>query len=507
MNRSRDRLRAAGMALTCLTLVLATSCAPPLGRPSKSVLRVAETTAPTTLDPQGSGIFNDRFAWQLSYQCLLTTTADGSVRPELATRYRKSADGLHYTFSLRPGVRFHNGEPLTSSDVVYTFDRLRHSPDGIDDQMFPTLADTVAVDDHTVRFDLRKPDAGFTNNMANPLVWGCAILSKRAGESENLAANMVGTGPWAQKSYRANSELDLDRFDGYWGERTKTPRLTVLYVPNPSTQVSNLQAGQVDLIFPDASGVDSLRGDGRVAVERAPTDSTIFMQINNMTKPFDDIRVRTALALALDRDRLARQAYRGATRPSGYLPPSAEWAPKPGQLPHSAPDIRKARQLLAEAGYPNGFATSLMYISGYDVGTDDLVAAIQSQLAEVGIRARLDPLERGAWGDRLSAADYALSWNAQSYYSNPYQYVQPAEGRQGPVPRALRQELDTAMHATSDAEYRRALVAVEKEEARTVYPTLTLLATDMFVAYDKSLTGVSVPPSQSRTFLAQVRHG
>ncbi|MCW2751870.1 MAG: transporter substrate-binding protein, partial [Aeromicrobium sp.] len=190
-----------------------------------------------------------------------------------------------------------------------------------------------------------------------------------------------------------------------------------------------------------------------------------------------------------------------------YIPPGTSWAPKPADVPNSTQDIAKAKQLLTEAGHPNGFSTSLMYISGYDAGTDDLVAAMQDQLAAVGIKVKLEPLEGAAWGDKLVSAKYALSWNAQSYYSNPFQYVQPAEGRQGPVPAAMQKLLDAALQAGDQTAYQKALIAIENEEAGQVYPTITLLATDMFVAYDKDMTGVDVPPSQSRTFLTRVKHG
>jgi ABC-type transport system substrate-binding protein len=498
-------LRAAVVA--CTTAVVAAGCSQPRSSTADAGVTVAETTAPTTLDPQGSAFFADRFAWQLAYECLLTTTADGKVEPALASGYERSKDGLTYTFHLKPNVKFHNGEALTADDVVYTFTRLKKSPDGIDKAMFPTLEETVALSATTVEFRLKSPDAGFVNNMANPLVWGCAVMNKKAATSSKAAVSMVGTGPWKQESYRANSELKLTRFDDYWGAKAKSGRLNILYVPNVSTQVSDLEADKVDLIFPDVAGAKALSGSDKLTVDKAATDSTIFLQVNNLTKPFDDQRVRQALALALDRDSLAQQAYGGAAQASLYIPPGTSWAPKPVDLPNSTQDVEKAKRLLSEAGYPNGFSTSLMYISGYDSGTNDLVAAMQDQLAKVGIKVQLEPLEGGAWGAKLTSAKYALSWNAQSYYSNPFQYVQPAEGRQGPVPSSLQKLLDAVLKAESQEAYQQALIAIEKAEAEVVYPTITLLATDMFVAYKKGMHGVRVPPSQSRTFLSQVGHG
>ncbi|GAA1777176.1 ABC transporter substrate-binding protein [Leucobacter iarius] len=465
-------------------------------------ITVAETTAPTSLDPQRSSMFADRFAWQLSYECLMQTTADGEVVPGLATGYEKSADGLSYTFALRDGVTFSNGDTLDADDVVYTFERLTTSPERIDKELFPTYKGVEKVDASHVKFSLSSPDAGFVNNMANPLVWGCAILSKSA-EKENLATKMVGTGPWTQSAYEPETSLQLQRNDSYWGDKAKSAKLSVLYMPNMGTQVSNLKAGKVDIIFPDQGAAKGLTGD-KVEVKQVHTDSTIFLQINDTKAPFDNPKVRQALALAFDRKALADQAYGGAASPSAYLPPSLAWAPKVDQVPNYQPDPAKAKQLLAEAGFPGGVKTKLMYISGYDHGTNDLLATMQSQLAAAGITVELEPLEGGTWGDRLTALDYGLSWNAQSYYPNPYQYIAPAPGRQGPVPAELQSLLDSALKAGSQEEYQKALVAVENKEASIVYPTLTLLATDMFVANTAGLKGIDVPSSQSRTFLAGV---
>ncbi|MFE5858655.1 ABC transporter substrate-binding protein [Streptomyces sp. NPDC056500] len=501
--------RSAAALAACATAAVAAGCSPPpSGGSSSKGITVAETAAPSTLDPQGSALYADRFAWQLSYQCLMTTTPEGKIEPELATGYKRSPDGLTYTFDLRKDVKFQNGEKLTSADVAYTFDRLKKSPDGIAKELFPTFDKAVASGDSAVVFHLTRPDAGFVSNMANPLVWGCAVMSKKAATSDNMATRMVGTGPWKQDSYRPNSELKLKRFADYWGEKTKSGQLKVVYVPGASTQVNNLQAGAVDLIFTAASSGKSLAGSDKVEVKNVPTDSTIFLQVNNLTKPLDNVKVRQALALALDRSALAEQAYSGGgARPSVYIPESNTWAPKPAEVPNSTPDLAKAKQLLKEAGFPKGFSTSLMYIAAYDPGTNDLMAAVQAQLAKVGIKIKLEPLEGGSWGDRLVKAKYALSWNAQSYYSNPYQYVAPAEGRQGPVPPELKKLLDDALRAADPTAYEKALVAVQQWEAENVYPTVTLLATNLLVAHQKGLTGVDLPASQSRAFLARVSRG
>ncbi|MDQ4214541.1 ABC transporter substrate-binding protein [Microbacterium capsulatum] len=465
-------------------------------------LTVAETTAPSSLDPQASSLFADRFAWQLSYECLMTTTADGQLKPSLATGYQKSSDGLTYTFTLRDGVKFSNGSTFTADDVVYTFTRITSSPNRIDKELFSTFTSVEKVDAKTVKFHLSSPDAGFVNNMGNPLVWGCAIMSKDAAK-ENLATKMVGTGPWSQTDYQPETSLTFTRNADYWGDKAKAAKLTVLYMPTMGTQVSNLKAKKVDIIFPDQGSAKDLKSAG-FTVDQVHTDSTIFLQINNTKAPFDNPKVAQAMALAFDRKALADQAYGGAARPSAYLPPSLAWAPKLSDVPNHTQDVAKAKQLLADAGYPNGLDISLLYINGYDPGTNDLMAVMQAQLAKAGFKVQLEPLEAATWSARRKALNYQLSWNAQSYYSNPYQYVAPVAGRQGPVPDSLQKLINAAFAAGSETDYQKALSKVEMQEATLIYPTITLLAKDMFVAHASSLQGVKVPSSQSRTFLSQV---
>lgn len=495
---------AALVASAAVGLAMLTACSPPAaGGGGADGITVAETTAPSTLDPQRSGLFADRFAWQLSYECLMSTKADGTVEPALATGYELSEDRKEYTFTLREGVKFHNDDTLDADDVVYSFERLAESPERFDQELFPTLSHAEKVDDQTVKFVLDSPDAGFVNNMGSPLVWGCSIMSA-ASKDDNLATQMIGTGPWKQTAYEPETNLSFERNADYWGEPTKSDSLNVLYMPNMGTQVSNLKAGNVDIMFPDQGSVKSIEAEG-FAVENVHTDSTIFLQINNTKAPFDDPKVLQAMALAFDRQELADQAYGGAAQPSGYLPPSLAWAPKVEDLPNYTQNVDQARQLLIDAGHPDGLDLNLVYINGYDPGTNDLLAVMQKQLNDVGFKVELEPLEAAAWSEyRGDLSKYELSWNAQSYYANPYQYVAPVPGRQGDVPASLQSLIDAAWNADSETAYQEALSAVAVHEAELVYPTLTLLAKDMFVAHKSEITGVDVPSSQSRTFLSQV---
>lgn len=471
-----------------------------------STLVYAETIPPATLDPQASNLAADRLTWSLSYQCLLATSNTGKLEPQLATSYSVSHNGLVYTFKLRHGVYFQNGEPFTSADVVYTFRRLFTVGDPSSREIFPTYKSVSAVNPYTVQFTLSAPTFGFVNANADPDLDGCSILSKTAGEAGGLATKMVGTGPWEQVSYQPDSYIKMTRYNQYWGPKTKTANLEVLYVPESTSQITDLQAGTADIIEPSSAGVASLKGAHDITVQTAPSDVSVFLEINETKAPFNNVDVRRAVAVALNRTALANIAYAGSAVPSGYIPPNYGWSTPVKDLPYSQYNPGEAKHLLAIAGYSHGLPITLSYITDYEFGTNSLVAQMQSELNAVGFVATLVPMETAAWLDVTNQKqDYQLNWNEQSYYSDPYFYVNvPARRIPPPVLPAVHVLQMKALAATSLDAYQTDLNAIQKEEATLVYPTITLLAEKAYVAYRTDVSGVAIPPSGSLAFLANV---
>lgn len=500
----------ASVALVATACSATTTKSPPTSSgASASTLVVAETTAPSTLDPQASGLLADRYTWDLAYQCLMTTSPSGAIEPQLATSYSVSSNGLVYTFRLRHNVYFQNGDLLTSADVVYTFQRLFSKGSPTLREVFPTYQSVRAVNKYTVAFTLSSPAAGFALAMASPIDFGCAIISKQAAQAGGLAAKMVGTGPWTQVSYEPDVQIILTRNTHYWGAKTKAARLDVQWVPEGTTQVTDLEAGRVDLILPSKSGADSLAGAANITVKAVPSDTTIFLMLNANAAPFNNVDARRAVAVALNRSALAKIAYAGGAVPSGYIPPSYAWGTPISKLPYSQFNPTEAKQLLSEAGYPHGLTTTIKYIDNYEPDTNALLAQMQSELAAVGIRAQLVPLQVAAWiAQTNTAADFQLSWNEQGYYSDPYLYVAVSSYRIGPgkgeVPAVLQSLITKALDSRTIPSYEENLNAVASYEASQVYPQITLLAEKAYVAYRSDLRGVSVDASGSTDFLANV---
>jgi ABC-type transport system substrate-binding protein len=298
----------------------------------------------------------------------------------------------------------------------------------------------------------------------------------------------------------------LKRFQKYWGPKTSTSSLHVLYIPTSSTQVTDLQTGKVDMIFPTSTGASSLKGNSGVVLKKVPSAVSVLLDSNSIQGPTKSLDVRRAIALAINRKQLASVAYQGLAVPSGYVVPTYSWAAPLSSLPYWSQNISEAKKLMAKGGYPHGFSTSLIYIPGYDQGTNAVVQLLAQQLSAIGITLKLVPLQAAAWV-QADNTDYnfTLSWNEQSYYSDPLQYVAIEGYIKAPIPAPLKKMFTIAADASSTTQYEAEINAIQKEEANLVYPTTTLLAEDAYVAYSKNVSNVNIGLSMSRSFLAAVK--
>jgi peptide/nickel transport system substrate-binding protein len=484
-----------------LALLLGVLGAEAQNDPSR-VINVAETIPPSNLDPQQSTIGADWQAWQLGYQCLLTTDASGAIQPQLAESYTVSDDNKTYDFKLRPNVFFHNGDALSADDVIYSFARLKEKGVPLLQGRFYPSLQSVTADGDTVRFTLGGPDPSFIRNMASPGVAGCAILDRNVPE-ESLAQKMVGTGPYYQTGYVPNQELNVRVFDRYWGEKPKNAGVRVLYIPDGFSQLANLRSGKVDLFFPAAALLKPLESDKSVVLESTVTDYIDMITINTSHAPFDDVRVRRAIALAIDRQAIANTVYSGAAVPTSYLPPRWPWVAKVGEAPYSKQDIAQAKALLAEAGHPDGFDAHFMYIASRQEQAAS-AAVIQSQLAAIGIKITLDAEQQAVWSEKLNKPDYDLSFNSYFGFANPYEFLRVRTTRTGPIPQSLA-DLTSQLPATSsEQDFQNLVLKIAEEEGNLVYPNIPTVALKGYVAHVPALGNVVAPADSTRHFLTAV---
>ncbi|HEY5208187.1 MAG TPA: ABC transporter substrate-binding protein [Stellaceae bacterium] len=315
---------------------------------------------------------------------LIGLAPDGSFVPSLAT-WTVSPDSKMVEFKLREGVRFHSGDPLTARDIVFSHQRQMMYDENYKRRM--RLIDKVeAVDDRTVRFFFKQPDAIFLKSRG-PMVLSQAYHD-RVGEEE-FTKHPNGTGPYRFVSYRPAESLDMAAFDGYWGGAPSIKKARFVFVKDDETRVAKLRAGEVDIIMSTPfSAVDELRAAGfhTASVAVHPTVSLFFDTLNKKA-PWGDVRVREALAHAVDADAIVSGLFHGIPKRFPALAPGeVGYAP---DLPFYKYDPALAKKLLAEAGRGGGFSMPLYYMTSSYYGLRETAEAVSLYFKAVGVEAQV----------------------------------------------------------------------------------------------------------------------
>jgi peptide/nickel transport system substrate-binding protein len=340
-------------------------------------------SSPTNLDPRvGTDAFSERI-YELIFDALLTRGNDLSVQPGLAERW-ETPDPLTYVFHLHPGVRFHDGRQLTSRDVKWTFDSLLQGQIPSSKASTYRFVDHIeAPDDLTVVFHLKEPFA--------PLLWNLsegAIGIVPYGSGAEITRKPIGTGPFRFVNAELDREVILERNPDYWGDKPHLARVRFMVVPDENTIALELRKGSADAamnaVNPDI--VLTLQHDPRLNILRAPGTVLAYLAFNTRDPILRDVRVRQAIAYAINRQPIVDYLLRGFAQPAASVLPAQSWA-YDSQVPTYAHDPAKARQLLDAAGYPatNGVRFHLTMKTSNQEGTRLLVAVLQQQLRDVGI--------------------------------------------------------------------------------------------------------------------------
>ncbi len=314
------------------------------------------------------------------------------MQPALAKRWEISADGLTYTFHLREGIRFHDGSTMDSGDVVFSLKRATAADStNAQKRLFEPIAEVSTPDPTTVLITLTQPNGLFLWNMG----WGDAVIVA----PESAAANKtqpVGTGPFRFERWVKGDSVRLVRFDGYWGAKPAMERVTFRVIPDPSAQVAAMLASDID-VFPNLGAPESLKrfeDDSRFDVFVGTTEGETILVMNQRRALFQDVRVRRAIAHAIDRRAVINGAMFGYGTPIGSLfaPHSKAYVDLTGINSY---DQEKARKLLREAGHGNGLDLVMkLPPPSYARSGGEIIAA---QLAQVGIRAEIVPVEWAQW--------------------------------------------------------------------------------------------------------------
>ena len=361
-------------------------------------LVVAQGTDAVSLDPHDVTDSPSATVTSHIYETLYELTPEGDIVPNLATGHTVSADGLVWDFTLREDVVFHDGTPLTAEIVKGSMDRFLDPENAFAFVFLLARVESIeAVDTYTVRFNLETTFAPFLAHLTHSTT---AIILPAAVEQfgEDFGENPVGTGPFRLANWDRGSRIDLERFDDYWGEMPGIERLAFLAVPEDTTRMALVEAGEADVaVRVPPADVPRLNAAPGVTVENVSSLRTIYIYFNHTMEPFTDRTVRQAINYAVNKEEIAEFIFGGAVRPSdAAISPGIFGYTPVGKYEY---DPERARSLLAEAGFPDGFSTTLYCPTGRYLRDIQTCEAVQSQLADVGVNATIETLEWSAYLD------------------------------------------------------------------------------------------------------------
>ncbi|QAX31207.1 ABC transporter substrate-binding protein [Leisingera sp. NJS204] len=425
---------------------------------AKDSVTIGLQLEPPHLDPTSAAAQAiDSVVYSNIFEGLTRFMGDGSVVPGLAENWEISEDGTVYTFRLRAGVTFHDGSAMDAEDVKFSLDRAR-AEDSTNAQkaLFEGIVSVDAVNPQTVKVTLDAPNGSFLFNLA----WGDAVIV--APESiEDIKTSPVGTGAYTFQEWVQGDRISLARNPEYWGEQPALASATFKFISDPTAAFAAMMAEDIDAFdnFPAPENLPQFEADPRFQVLVGSTEGETILSTNNKQPPFDDARVRQAVAYAIDRQSIIDGAMFGYGTPIGthFAPHNPAYKDLTGT---SSFDPEKAKALLAEAGLPDGFETTLhLPPPSYARRGGEIVAA---QLAQVGIKAEIINVEWAQWLESVfRGKSFGLTIISHTepmdigIYARPEYYFQ--------YDSKPFQELMAKLNATTDPDARTALLQEAQE--------------------------------------------
>ena len=344
------------------------------------------TTEVDNFDPFTSTTADAKSIYFNIYEGLVKLQTDGTYAGAVASDYEISDDGKTYTFTLRDGVKFHNGSEVTAEDVLYSIQL------AIDSQItgYDNVDTFEASDDKTIVIQLKEANADFLAQATQ------AIIPNGSDDNGEMATAPVGTGPFALTEYTVQDHVTLTRFEDYWGTQPHLDEVTVRFGMDASQEQINFQSGAIDGFMADAAVAQQV-SDSSANKYESNSNAVQALYLNNAAEPFDDVTVRRALCYAVDpQDIIDTVNYGyGTIIGTAMIPGLSAYYDESLTNAYSYDD-EKAKELLAEAGYPDGFTFTITVPSVYKVHVDTAQVLV-NQLAEVGITAQINQVDWATW--------------------------------------------------------------------------------------------------------------
>jgi peptide/nickel transport system substrate-binding protein len=455
---------------------------------AKTTLNLGMSVEPAGLDPTiAAPVAIGQVTWQNVFEGLVTIDESGKIQPQLAKSWEISPDGLTYTFKLQSGVKFHDGEAFDSAAAKFALDRAR-GKDSVNPQkrFFASIASIDTPDPQTLVLHLSAP----TGSLIYWLGWPASVMVGPASAADDRT-KPIGTGPFKFASWAKGDKVELEKNADYWNRSVsvKLDKVTFRFINEPQAQTAALKSGDIDA-FPEFAApelMSSFDGDAKLVTRIGNTELKVVAGMNNARKPFDDKRVRQALMMAIDRKTVIDGAWSGLGTPIGshYTPNDPGYQDMTSVLPY---DPEKAKALLAEAGYPNGFSFTIK--SPQMAYAPRSAQVMQAMLAEIGVTMNIEPTEFPAkWvQDIMKDRDYEMTIVAHAepldidiYSRDPYyfNYKNPAFN-----------ELMKKVQETADPAEQGAIYGQAQKILADDVPALYLFVMPKLGVWDKKLKGL-----------------
>ena len=401
------------LGATALATVLA-------GAAAAQTLTAGLAAAPSSMDPHFATTGQNQQLAAVLYDRLVHIDADGNFAPGLATSWDVSEDRLTWTFTLREGVSFHDGSAFTAADAVFTFARIPEVPNSPAPftQRLAAIESAEAVDDHTLVVRTARPAPNLLTDLST-----IYIVSQTVGDAESADFDRGtvahGTGPYRQVSYTPGERLVVARNDAYWGDVPDFEEVTIRFLDNAASRVASLQAGEVQFI--DAvppNDLDRLRELAGIEVVAAPSARMVYMGLDQLEdttiqidpsvgNPFLDRRVREALSLGINREAIIDRIQFNSGAPANQFAPAGIFGHNP-DIPAPVYDPERARALLAEAGYGDGWAMTIHGPAGRYVNDTDVLLAIGQMWSQLGLDIEVETVPANVYFGRATDREFSV---------------------------------------------------------------------------------------------------
>lgn len=472
---------------------------------------VARTADIDGRDPATATAFQTVQTLDLVYETLIETDDGGELEPGLATGWDVTEGGTSVTLTLRDGVQFHNGADFTAEDVKATLDRVLDPATGsVVASNLGNVEDVRAVDDTTVEITLGRPDAALLDVLSSV---STAVVDADDIEAGDVGREVNGTGAFRWESWDQGEQVTLAANQDYWGDAPQLATVEMRVIPDESSILSGMRADSFDLGIVTDPGVANQADDGEMQLLSQPTLSYHVLQLNAQRGPLTQLPVRQAIACALDRQQVVETAYFGEGEVTGPITsPAYEYDATQG-LPCDPPDLDAARDLLADAGYPDGLSLETIVMVGEYATATNIAQSVQGQLSEIGIELDLQQQQTNVYVDNWLEADYEAAVALNGGSTDPYlmygRYF--AEGASLAKPAGLSDpRLDSLLrkaNSTTEEAERQRLFGELQQELLRLAPWVWLQQNQSYYLAGDDVEGFKALTTESLEYLTEVTRG